>query len=516
MNKRLVAGLSSVLTLACTISACSSSDAGKGKDGAAAASPGASAKQQAPLAISIMSKFYTAEPPGPDNVIVKELEKRTNTKLDITWVSPNNYDDKVNVTMAGGDMPELLLVSDPFAPQVRSMAEQGAFWNLTPYLKDYKNLMSFPEDTWNNTKMADGGNYGIPRVRPVEGGSNVHFRKDWLDKLNLKLPETIDDVYKVWKAFAQNDPDGNGKNDTYGFAGAVNVGSLGAFAWIENVFTGNNGPWKVQDGKLINVNLEKDIRDALVWMANLYKEKIIPEEFAVMKESQANDLIFAGRVGSSMDTVEGTWEDITEVRKVKPDADFAIAPSIAGPYGPYIARDSGYFGMFVIPKKVPENKMKQLLAFMDYGASEEGSDLANYGLKGVHYNEENGVKVATDQAIKDIVGQQAMGQILLKYDKYLRAYRTGMPANVFQQYKKVIDDSAKVSKPNPSVGLFSETYVKLGSEYNKKWNDLKIKVIMGSEPIASWDSYVTQLKTDKDFQKMTSEMNDAYQKRMKK
>ena len=44
------------------------------------------------------------------------------------------------------------------------------------------------------------------------------MRKDWLDKFNLELPETIDEYYTVFKAFKTQDPNGNGKDDEIPFS----------------------------------------------------------------------------------------------------------------------------------------------------------------------------------------------------------------------------------------------------------------------------------------------------------
>jgi putative aldouronate transport system substrate-binding protein len=467
--------------------------------------------KEQPLDISIMTLFYTTEPPGKDNVIVKEVEKRTNTKLNITWVSPNNYRDKVDVTLASGDIPDLMLTDDPFNPQVRILASQGALWDISPYIKDYSNLARFPMESWNNTKMQDGKNYGIPRVRPVEGGGFLNIRKDWLDKLNLKVPQTMDELYTALKAFVDNDPDGNGKNDTLGYAGYVAQDSMGAFGtWNETVFNQTNGAWKLQDNKLVNINLLPGTRDSLVWLSNAYKDKIIPEDFAVLKYDDMLNLTKSGRAGSFTETVNTAWPSTMEQRKTNPNADFLPLVSLNG----FVSRDSGYFGMFVIPKTVPEQKMKKLLKFMDYGASDEGHDLAWYGFKDVHYTEKDGIKFLTEQAKKDIVAQQAFGQIFGKYDKYQRAYESGMPKDVYDRNVKIIDERAKVSQASPAVGLYSQTMLQKGTELNKKIQDLKVKVIMGKQPIGAWDDYVNKLKTDPDLIKITNEINDSYQKRV--
>ena len=159
-------------------------------------------KKEAPVALNILSNFSIAQPPGPDNPVTKEFENRTNTKLNITWVSDGVYNDKLNVLLASGELPDLIKLPDTTSiPQFQTMVKQGAFWDLTPFLKDYKNLMDAPKQTWDNTKI-NGKNYVVPIVRPLEVGG-LAIRRDWLDKLGLKMPTTMDELYTVMKAFKE-------------------------------------------------------------------------------------------------------------------------------------------------------------------------------------------------------------------------------------------------------------------------------------------------------------------------
>lgn len=477
-----------------------------------------SSTSSAPTPISIMLGQQTAESLPKDNAVLKEIEKRTNTQLNLMWVPINNYDEKASVTLASGDIPDLMLVNDIFNPQVRQMALQGAFWDLTPFLKDYKNISSLPKETLENSKI-EGKNFGIPRVRPLDGGGWLPLvRKDWLDKLNMKLPETMDEMYNVMKAFTEKDPDGNGKNDTYGIASYVMSDTMGNLQWVEEAFngttgTGTYGLWKLIDGKLTPTTLEPATRNALVWLNKAYTEKLISPDFAIMKQSQATDDVMGGKAGIVGATMQPQWKYTEPNLKTNPKADFYPLPYLIGDSGKWAPKDTGFYGMFLIPKKVPEEKVRKIIAFLDYGFTDEGSDLANYGFKDVHYTEKDGFKLANDQAKKDMVAQNVLGQLFGKFDKYSRAFLTGIPKDMYDRNVKVIDERSKVSIPDPTIGLVSETYQKFGKDLDKKIQDMKTKVIMGKESISAWDTFISSLKTDANYQKIIQEMNDSYKKK---
>ncbi len=469
--------------------------------------PDTSTSGSSPTEITIMSTFFTPEPPDEQDPIKKELEARTNTKLSITWVSPNNYTEKSNVTLASGDIPDMLLMLDPFDPQLKILAEQGALWDLKPIMADYPNLSSsYPQESWNNL-MYKGGIYGIPRVRPLDGGGGLPLlRNDWLKNLNLAYPTTMDDLFEVLKAFTYNDPDGNQVNDTVGLA--VDMGNL---AFVEFAFNRSNGVWKLMDdGKLTHISLLPETRQALEWMVRAYQEGIISEDFATLKASQLRDLVKANKAGGWVDAVKPSWLLTGEMRKSNPDADLLAAPYLEGPNGKYAPQGEGSYGMFVIPKTVKEDKLKKILDFMEYGASEEGWVLANFGLENEHFTIEEDLRMNTDAGAA-LLSRSGMPQIVSNLDKYERSVQVGIPLDFYKRNKEVIDARAEVSIKNAALGLSSEIFDKYGMEYEKKMADLKVKIIIGVEPIDAWDKYVEQLKADQQFMTMIEELNEAYQ-----
>jgi putative aldouronate transport system substrate-binding protein len=223
----------------------------------------------------------------------------------------------------------------------------------------------------------------------------------------------------------------------------------------------------------------------------------------------------SGKAGIWTDTVEASWRPTEELRKTIPAADMLPMTFLTSPSGKKVVYQyRGFTGIYVIPKKLPEAKLKAILQLMDYGSSEEGSLLAWYEVKDVHYTEKDGIKTATEQAKKDIVSQSALGKIFSRDEKYLWAYRTGMPNDIFIRNKKIIDERATLAIPDIGNGLYSETSIKFGSEIDKKVDDLKVKIIMGKEPLTAWDDWVQKLSKDVDFQKIIKETNDSYQARI--
>jgi putative aldouronate transport system substrate-binding protein len=474
-------------------------------------------EQEGPLPIIVFARQNAAEAVAKDNPLLKELEKRTNTDLNITWVPVNTLAEKTKITISSGDIPEMMYIENVFDSLFVQAAFDGAFWDLTPYIKDFPNLSALPQTIWDNSKI-QGKNYVVPRPRPLEGGGSMPLlRKDWLDKLGLPVPETIDEFYEAAKAFTEKDPDGNGKADTYGIAGDVSPNTMGSYAWIEQAFTRSPSTtgFLLKDGELSPAVFDPGIKSALEFMKKAYEEKVIPADFAVMKNSQARDAFMGNKAGMLGSSIKPQWLFTEALRKIEPEGDIYPVPYITGPLGKYAQKDIGYFGSYAIPKKVPEEKMKKILAVLDKGLTPEVGDLASYGLKDVHYKVLDGDDsyiMATEQAKTDNISPilNNLANLFSTYNKYSNAFLAGIPKDLYDRNKEVIDEREKVSVSNPSHGLISETYMVIGPDLEKKIQDLKVQIIMNKEPLSAWDEFVDKLKTDPQLQKATAEMNEAY------
>ena len=283
--------------------------------------------QAQPTEISIVTVTNAKDTIDNTNIIWKEIEKRTNTKLSITFVPVSNYPDKLAVILASGNLPDLLFLDNPQNPLALKVMSQGAFWDLSKLYKQYKELASYPEDSWLNTKGLDGKNYVVPRPRPLIGQmQTMAFRQDWLDKLKLKMPETPDELYKTLKAFVNDDPDGNGVKDTDGLVGSnSNDGVfIGPFSTVLTMFTGNTlGNYlELKNGKLMPAFTNPDFKAGMAYLTKLYAEGLIHRDFAIMKQQQMRDTGMSGKVGAILEGFPGATVVTTGLQKVVPTGSF--------------------------------------------------------------------------------------------------------------------------------------------------------------------------------------------------
>src|SRR5690606_40944103 len=151
-----------------------------------------------------------------------------------------------------------------------------------------------------NSVTFDGKMMAIPdMVSMVETTPYLWIRTDWLEKLNLEPPKTMDDVLKICEAFTTQDPDGNGEDDTYGIA--ITKDLYGGAMGLEGFFAGYHAypdMW-IEDssGELVYGSTLPEVKVALEKLAEMYKAEQIDKEFAVKDGGKVAETIAAGKIG---------------------------------------------------------------------------------------------------------------------------------------------------------------------------------------------------------------------------
>ncbi|MCB0024413.1 MAG: extracellular solute-binding protein [Caldilinea sp.] len=294
-----------------------------------------------------------------DNRALQYIEDTLNVDVTFAWVVPSDsYSDKLNLSIASGDIPDVMTVD---AIQMQQLTEAGAIEDLTPYVEKYANadILANWEQTGGVALQAatiDGKIMGIPNVQPqADAPIMVWVRQDWLDKLGLAAPETVDDVEAIAKAFIEQDPDGNGAADTIGLTGTTNPvqvpSNLHGFDAIFNAYGAFPELfYRNADGEIVYGSIQPETKEALTRLAAMYQAGIIDPEFATKDGDKANEIVVGGRGGIMMGPWWISWWPLADSVNNDPNADWQPF-MIKDKNGNYTFGMGDYTYSFVVVKK---------------------------------------------------------------------------------------------------------------------------------------------------------------------
>ncbi|UQZ86807.1 Lipoprotein LipO precursor [Paenibacillus konkukensis] len=459
------------------------------------------------LKISMMFPLYN-EPPQK-NEVWKMIEDKFNIEFEPMAVPNNSYEDKLKVTLASGDMPDIILWTKYPDPELNTYVAQGAFAPLDDLIKASPNIMKTPQGIFDNIKI-DGKLYGVPRTRALNR-SAVMIRKDWLDNLGLPVPATMDDVYKTAVKFTTDDPDKNGKADTFGIAFGENVSHMDP---LFMAFDSGAG-WRVmEDGTLMNDAITPGKKQALEWLRKLYQDGGLDKDFAVLKNTQVWEKLEGGKAGILLGGQTSDYARYVEnLAKVDPKANLIMIKPPAGPTGKFgYSETSGFFGEWVIPAKTDKDKLKRIMELLDWQAGDEAYNLKRYGVEGVHHtkNADGTYKINVDKYKADGVDAVIAHN---PYDPYSYVVSSA-PAAVQKAQKENLDLVRDMGIKNPALSFVAPSAPDKQSDLNKLRDEEYVKLVMGKVPMDDFDRFVQEW-LDKGGRQITKETNDWYKTQKK-
>jgi putative aldouronate transport system substrate-binding protein len=293
------------------------------------------AKYENPIEVSVfgVSGNNVTFAPGEDqdnNVVSNLFKDKLGIVFKNKWVVDQaKVDEKVNLAIASNDLPDITRVD---INQMKRMIDNGQAEDLSPYYDKYasdllKNAMEYGDGKLFVPSSRDGKIYGMPLPFDYyEHVPIVYIRKDWLDKLHLEVPKTVDDFVQVAKAFTEQDPDGNGKADTYGFG--LDKDLQMSFDAIASSYKAYRQNWvKDANGNLVYGSIQPQMKEALSKLREMYTSKVIDIEFGAKDWGRVAEDSGAGKIGMYTGAF---WSPLYPLRLTKdhaPNSDW-IAVSI--------------------------------------------------------------------------------------------------------------------------------------------------------------------------------------------
>lgn len=228
------------------------------------------------------------------------FEERFNVAFKPVFLGFGQSDEVKALMYAGGGVPDISWEGDPSS--VQQFAAHGFLCEL-PYellLKhapNYVKLVNRLAPTAWLLSYWNGANYGIPNLW-LDGqhpGPGL-WRKDWLQKVGIThAPETIEEMHAAFRKFVEEDPDANGKRDTYAFSSPMVYWA--AFNEIYGAYGVAPYNWMEKDGKAVWGGTLPETKEALATLRQWYAEGLLHPDFVTDDHTMHSQKFMNGKIG---------------------------------------------------------------------------------------------------------------------------------------------------------------------------------------------------------------------------
>ena len=511
-----------------------------------------------------------------NNGMTRWMEKACGIKWEALWTAPSEETEgqKLDLAAASGELPDVFNVN---SNRIGKLISAGLVTPIDELIEKYasplykwmiEDAQTATRDTFFNPFKNAGKTYAMPAASDtLVWWKTTFIRKDILDALGKKVPETLADLEDVLAAYHAKYPDGIGlgmSNEMSADVMQIEVvtSAYGAYpkSWIK-------GP----DGTVVYGGIQPEMKAALETLNKWYNNGWIDKEFAVKNADKLNEDTAKGNVL----VYKGMWWNVgypfPDLWTNVPNSEMVVMPYLKGPDGKQgIAINPSFGNGRAISSKCknPEAVVYLYNEVLD-SALRSYTDLRDK-MKGQGYEFKypvTEIRVPINKAEADAkYGGSASSMYKYDYPEEIVGYNyfndfsidasalgfTGKPVSIAS---KDFEDMANAVTNNTTDQL-SYTAKQMLSDWNSTnpkmattfaaiyqyWNDLKnsdalvissyqggpsqnmidkqtyldkieietyMRIIMGDLPISAFDQFITDWKTN-GGDDITKEVNDWY------
>ena len=465
-----------------------------------------------------------------DNIWFNAYRDQLGIDVVYEWTVPDTqYNEKLNAQIAANDLPDFFNVN---ASQLKQLVDYGMAMDLSEIFYDNASdfTMSMMEADMNQSlgqATFDGKLYAIP----VSGGSRDSaafwwIRRDWLNNLGLEIPTTWEELEAVMYAFTNDDPDKNGENDTYGMAMTKDLfGANGMEALAEGFGAYTHG-WIEKDGQKQFGSIQPEVKTTLAALNKLYTDGVIDREFIVKDGSKVNEDVAAGKIGLVSGQHWMAFDALNRAHQANTDADW-IAISIVSDDGstPKTMLDGSAWSYWVInascehPEKVVDLYnfffKVEVAVSPDYDPHYHGrldadpdSEITEYyqwaAINAAYPMQNIYIHIGVEKHYNGDDSEMYNGWVsdnVSGIDRYLAGDETYYSTYIWSGAGDFSGEGRihwyelnDMFLFNAYTGADTDSMTMFGATLDQLRLEMFTKIIMGEEPIDSFDSYVEQWK----------------------
>jgi putative aldouronate transport system substrate-binding protein len=443
---------------------------------------------------------------------------------------------------SGQEMPEVVTIGTGDSTIAQDLIDSGMYAEVGTMFDKYasdtwKEAMAQDPNVWNQYSR-DGKRMGLPVLDYAYNHDYILWiRQDWLDKLNMQAPKTIDELEKVMDAFKNQNPDGLAPDKvtplSIGFKTSMNTW-MGDPSWIFGAYGTLPQQWNLDaDGKLEYGSVNTGMKQGLEKMKEWLEKGYIPQEAALWDENKTAEPAVAGTAGILPGPYWMSGWPLQDTVKNAPNAVWAPIEIPAGPDGKVMRHGTQFTnGVTLISTKMknPEAFFTyQNYLFDNFADPKPGSELDNGLFAGYDYElDANGKMIENDKIAGGYVNSvrymlvrdgaripNAQMKALLNLADGAEP-TTRLEKDVAVNYGKDTPAAAKVllaqedkSFKNMFTGPTTETMKSKMDYLNKIENQTFNEIIYGNKPLDAFDTFVATWKSGGGDQ-ITKEVNEWY------
>lgn len=271
-------------------------------------------------------------------------------------------------------MPDVMMNTPGFIDYARS----GVFLPVNDYINKYVPNFKKLQDKVSDVKFllyVDGKLYAFPTLsRHINNSGKVPMiRTDILKSLNLKTPESFDDLYNVITKFKQANP------STYPLVNRS--GTKNIFASLAYPLGSEYDMYydkDVKGGTWLYGPAHPEFKKVLTYVNKLYKNKILDPGYAVLSSQQWQEKLGTNKASFYFDNPSFAMNFNQSLKSI--NADYKFEPMLT------LKNDSGqkkkfFFNEHPFDKTTISAKAKnpeKIVKFIDWLYSDEGADITNF------------------------------------------------------------------------------------------------------------------------------------------
>lgn len=447
-----------------------------------------------------------------DTELGKAWQKNTGVTVEFQHPASGQENEQFNLIVADGNFPDIMewswLNRYPGGPA--KAIDDGVIIELNDIIDQYcPNLKQYLADNPDIDKMVktdDGKYFAFPFIRGDEGLCYTvggFIREDWLSELGLEVPTTIDEWHTALTAFKEQ----KGASAPISFDWA-NFKQSNPFAFAYGVGTANDTWYFLDDaGEIQFAPATDNYKDYLMTMNQWYNEGLIDRDLATLNGDQVTSKMTTDQAGASVGWAAGRMQVMmTTAQKDNPEYTLVPTPVPTlekGATPEYGFMENQFPDVGAAITTSCEN-VELAAKFLDYGYSEEGHNLFNFGIEGVSYNWDGDHAVYTEEITNNPDGWP----IAQSLSKYIRANYNGpfvQDINYLEEYLQLptvkecptvwaVDSAKKHVLPNVTPTQEESTELStISNEIKTYVDEMILKFIFGTESFDNWDQYIETL-----------------------